>query len=149
MYNKLLKSRPDWFSSMTIRVKTPDGTMYVHILENEKELPVKIMVSAGKCGTSFSVWADATCHMISELLTREDKYGDRMSLAAIISMLSEFHTDKSIRDHGIQIRSGVHGLKVALLTYMNDKSIKNSILPGQIHGRATFGVENRVTRQRK
>lgn len=111
------------YGSLTLKVRTPDGTMYVFVSEDITGRPVNIQVSAGKCGTSFSAWASCMCGLLSHLLE-----GNLASIPDLIVLLSDHNTDKDTPNgNGIYTKSGPHGLKVALMMYLNHKNKLESI----------------------
>lgn len=109
----------DIFESVTFKIETPDGTAYMNIIEDQFGAAIRVNINAGKCGTSFSAWAGSVCGMITHML--ENRYAN---IPTIISLLSDYHTDKSVnsRSGQIPVRSGVHGIKLALLQYLQYKN---------------------------
>lgn len=104
------------YGTCTIRVETTDGTMWVHIMEDKDGRPFKIIVSAGKCGSSFSAWASAFVHLISIFL--EEGY----PITRLISEISGFSTDKVVKTGTERtiIRSGPEGIRYAISSYLAD-----------------------------
>lgn len=98
------------FDSYTIRSNSPAGSIYLHILEHEEEA-VKVLCSAGKCGTEFSTFVNGICALINELLD------NGVSLSKAMNTISGMNTDKSIRDGDIDVKSGISGIYHALQKY--------------------------------
>lgn len=109
-----LMSEP--FRSVNVRVPTPDGTMYVTIMENENRRPFQILINIGKAGTSVSAWADALSRIVSKL------FETGVGVNEIIEEFSLMGTDKVARmDDGSQVHSGPEGVAVALMRYRSGK----------------------------
>ena len=43
-------------NSATVKVQTPDGTMYLIIMENEHGMPSRVDIQIGKSGTNIRAW---------------------------------------------------------------------------------------------
>lgn len=110
--------RPDHiFSSETVRVTTPDGTMFVNIMEDSKGNPVQIQLNVGKAGNSVAAWAFAMATLCTMLLS-SGKY----SINDLIAHLSGITTNKHLRHmDGVRCSSGPEGLVIALLKYRDGK----------------------------
>jgi hypothetical protein len=100
--------------SVTWEVKTPDGTMFVHVLEDEGR-PVGLMVNLGKAGSAISAWAQAT----SALATLALEKG--AGINELIQELSGLSSDRppSKYANGVTIRSALDGIAYALMQYKN------------------------------
>lgn len=99
------------YSTKSIKVDTPDGVMFVHIVENEYGTPIQLLINIGKCGTNLAAWADSMARLASALLPVS-------GISGIIDMLSGITSSKLIRlGNGEFIRSGPEGLASALLKY--------------------------------
>lgn len=107
---------PEVLPSVTIRVKTPDGTMFVNISERNR-VPYRIDITIGKAGSAIQAWAAAT----SSLLTLAVRSG--LNLHILIEELSNINSDKiSSSLDGRIVRSGPDGIVQALYIYMHDSS---------------------------
>ena len=115
--------KEDVFNSINIRVESPDGTMFITVLENEGNLPFKILVHIGKAGTSLSAWADALAEFVSEALPR-------IGVNSVIAMLLNIRSDRvafikdtwTRGDDGvIVVRSGPEAIAYALIKYRTEK----------------------------
>jgi len=100
------------YNSSTIRVETPNGTMFVNILENQQGNPFKVIINLGKAGTPVSAWANALAELCSVLLERG------MSITDLIVHLSGITSERyKASINGPVVRSGPAGLVIALLKY--------------------------------
>lgn len=99
------------FHGTTYCVDTPDGLMFVIIMEDAQYKPCGINIHIGKAGTAVSAWANAVARVCSLALDHG------ASIPELISELSQNNTDKSRRSGEVYIRSGVAGLSYALLQY--------------------------------
>lgn len=114
--------KEDVFNSINIRVESPDGTMFITVMENEGKMPFKILVNIGKAGTSLSAWATALADFVSEALPR-------IGVNAVVALLLNIRSDRVsfIRDTWsnsegvITVRSGPEALAYALIKYRTEK----------------------------
>jgi hypothetical protein len=106
---------PEVLPSITVKVKTPDGTMFVNISERN-HVPYRIDITIGKAGSAIQAWAAA----MSAMLTLAVKAG--LNLHILIEELSNISSDKTTNDliNGRIIRSGPDGIVQALTIYMHD-----------------------------
>lgn len=118
MNTQVEESMSDKLDSMTVEVKTPDGVLYYTICE-ENGVPVKVISTFGKAGTSLAAWANAVDILVNMLLER------KVSIHILIEALSQITANKSMRTpKGIKIGSGPEGLVIALLEYRRQKYIE-------------------------
>lgn len=105
------------YETLTFRVRTPDGTMFVIVLEDDNGKPVGVHINIGKAGTSVSAWASATAILITRLFEAGIGVND------IIKELSEMTSEKVVLsgDERVPIRSGPDGLSYALMSYRRMK----------------------------
>lgn len=101
----------------TVRVETPDGTMFVTIVENEKDRkPIMITINIGKVGLAVAAWAEALARTISIAL-RQD-----VPLHKILEEVSNITTSSlRILSKGTVCRSGPEGVAIAIMKYMRMK----------------------------
>lgn len=103
-------------NTISIRVPTPDGTMFVHVIEDEKAMPIEILITIGKAGASVAAWAAAMSRTCTLLLEQG------LSINDLIAEFSSLTTDRvSIMKDGSNIRSGPEGIAVALTKYRTGK----------------------------
>lgn len=100
--------------STTIKIKTPDGTLFVTIAEQESA-PRQVILHIGKSGHSLQAWADALARVVSLALR------SGLTLQSIIAEVSNISTDRKAFFNGTSIRSGPEGLAHALLMYLASK----------------------------
>ena len=99
-----------------VRVQTPDGTLFVTVIEDDFGDPLEVRLSIGKTGSQVRAWTDAVQVMITMLL----KAG--LSIEDLIHNLSDITTGKITYHAGvIPIKSGPEGLAYALKIYNNNK----------------------------
>lgn len=101
--------------SYTVRVMTPDGIMFVTIVEdanNGRPKPAEILITIGKTGSAITAWANAAAILTSLLLR------NGVSVADISMQISNILSDsRTSTKSGIEIRSGPEGLQYALTRY--------------------------------
>lgn len=106
----------DWFSARTIRVKTPDGTLFVHVAEDDKGRLKQIMLNLGKAGTAASAWANALASALTLLIEQGSQLED------LLSLLSSITSGSSARmGIGGKCTSGPEGIWMALMHYRREK----------------------------
>lgn len=105
----------DVFKSVSFRVRTPDGTMNVIVMEDDNGNPFEIQAFIGKAGSSLAAWAAATCAMVSVALR------NKVPLQTIINELADITSDGTARIGATgNCRSGPEGVYSALIQYRND-----------------------------
>lgn len=103
------------FNAVTYRVETPDGIMYVIIMESSEGKPIGMHISIGKAGAPLAAWATSLARMISLAFEM------RISVNDIIHELSNMTSDRRRTDSlGIAVRSGPDGVCTALIKYRGD-----------------------------
>ena len=106
----------DWYTGWSIRVKTPDGTLFVHIGEDEKGKLKQIMLNLGKAGTSVSAWANS----LASTLTMAIELG--ATLEDLTALLSNITSGSAPRMAiGGKCTSGPEGVWMALMQYRREK----------------------------
>lgn len=114
----MLMSKEGFFRSVNYMIRTPDGKMFVTIMEDDDGKPFKIQINVGKAGYSLSAWSNA----LSRMIDRSLEFG--VSLDALINELSEITSDKVVMDATYICRSGPEGVVIALMKYNQDKNLK-------------------------
>ena len=111
-------------NTVSIRVPTPDGTAFVHIIEYAMGKPAHVIVNIGKAGVSVAAWAEAVARLCTMLLERG------VSLNELIDELSAITSERvKIMADNSKIRSGPEGIAVALIKYRHGKfrELKNAL----------------------
>lgn len=109
--------KQETYETLTFRVRTPDGTMFVIVMDDESGKPVGVHINIGKAGLPLSAWANATAALVTRMLDAGIGIND------IITELSELTSEKSVLsgDGNVPIRSGPDGLCFALMQYRKSK----------------------------
>lgn len=105
----------DISNSEVIRVRTPDGTLFAIIMENEDGSPKEVQLSIGKAGSALSAWV----YSVAGLITLALKNGQ--TLESVIEVLGGITSDRSPRIIGNNCRSGPEGVWMALMRYRQSK----------------------------
>ena len=108
-------------SSLTWKVTTPNGIMFVTIVEStdylKKPIPVNILITIGKSGSAIMAWANMTASLITLL------FKNKTDLEDIIAEISMNLSDRAVlQKPGVSIRSEPEGIKYALLRYQEDRN---------------------------
>lgn len=118
------------FGGLTIQVPSPDGTMFVTVMEDENGKPLAIDVHIGKAGAPIAAWANAFARILSLALDHGATIND------LVRELSNVTSDRR-RDtvQGEPVRSGVEALWVALVKYKRDRFEQVSKTLGDVNVR--------------
>lgn len=104
-------TRSEVLDSYTARIETPDGTMFVTIIENQNK-PIEVKVMIGKTGYSVFAWAEALAGVISLCLS------SGVQIQQIIQEISNITTDKVRLSSTSSVRSGPEGVALGMMKYM-------------------------------
>lgn len=107
--------------SLTWKITTPNGIMFITIVESlnylKKPIPVNILITIGKSGSAIMAWANMTASLISLL------FKSKVDLEDIIVEISMNLSDHSVlQKPGVYIRSEPEGIKYALMRYQEDRN---------------------------
>lgn len=109
------ENRPEILPSSVREIRTPDGKMWLTVVE-ERDEPIEIHISIGKNGGSIAAWTNCVCNLVNTLL----EYG--VPLTRIIEEISGITSDKFSRyASGVTIRSGPEGISHGLYLHMTEK----------------------------
>jgi hypothetical protein len=104
------------FESVTYQVDTPEGVMFVTIIEGNSGKPLAIDIHVGKSGSTLRAWSQSFARMLTLALDNGATLND------LISELSLQRSDKSrTSSDGIEITSGPEGVCSAMMKYRADK----------------------------
>lgn len=99
------------YRTVSVQVGTPDGVMFVHVVENEKGFPIQVLINIGKSGSNLAAWADAIARLVTRLLPH-------IGITGVIEEVSGITSSQlRQRENGEVTRSGPEGLAIALLKY--------------------------------
>lgn len=101
-----------------IRVRTPDGTLFAIVVENDDGSINSFQFTVGKSGTAVTAWANA----LASIMTLAIKKG--ATLEELMSELSGITSDRSARTVESTCRSGPEGVWMALVRYKRSKFSK-------------------------
>lgn len=96
--------------SVTIRIRTPDGTLFAIINERDNK-PESFMLKIGKAGLAVGAWANA----LGAVMTLAIEKG--ATLDELINTLANITSDRSARTIESNCRSGPEGVWMALVRY--------------------------------
>lgn len=107
------------FGGFTYQIHTPDGLMFVNLMENQEGKLCAIDIKIGKAGTSLRAWA----HTFGRLATMAIEHG--ASINEIVEELSSQTSDRQQTfTNGVRVRSGPEGIYNALMMYKDDKYVE-------------------------
>jgi ribonucleoside-diphosphate reductase alpha chain len=119
------KNRPKILSGQTIRVRTPIGTLFVTLNDNEEHHPFELFLKAGKCGSDITADAEAIGRLCSILLRLPSPVSELERIQLIITHLAGISGSKNIHDGNIHIRSVPDAVAAALRQYLEKKANNN------------------------
>jgi hypothetical protein len=99
------------FESEVIRAKTPDGTLYLLVMENKDKSIAGFKISIGKAGAPVAAWASA----LAEIMTLAIQKG--ATVEDLLTTLSGITSDRVARAATSVCRSGPEGVWQALIKY--------------------------------
>ncbi|KKM91112.1 hypothetical protein LCGC14_1231860 [marine sediment metagenome] len=107
--------------SLTYKVMTPNGVMFITIVESvdyrKRPIPTTLLITIGKSGSAIMAWATMTADLITLLFER------KVDLEDIIAVISMNLSDRAaLQKPGIFIRSEPEGIKYALLRYQENRN---------------------------
>lgn len=118
------------FDGITIQVPSPDGTMFVTIMEDNVGKPVGVDIHIGKAGAAVAAWANALARIMNVALDRGATIND---LAVELSnMTSDKRRDTA---NGEPVRSAIEAVWLALVKYKRDKFEQVSRTLGDVNVR--------------
>jgi ribonucleoside-diphosphate reductase alpha chain len=103
--------------SFTIRVETPDGTMFVSVIEGDNGKPEMVTIHIGKAGKPLAAWAEALGRSMSLALR------NKIELYRLLEEVSNITTDSlRILSKGTVCRSGPEGVAISIMKYLRMKN---------------------------
>lgn len=103
------------FNSLTVQVDTPEGRMFVLVIEDDKGVPIAIDVKVGKAGAHLQAWAIMAARLMTLCL---DKGG---SLEDVLQEVSGQRAQGGRMNGQTEITSGPEGIAWALMQYKRDR----------------------------
>lgn len=123
----------EFYASINIRVKAPEGNFYFMFDKDKKGKLVRIGAVAGKTGSQQAAWLDAFCRVISRQLER-----NYLTVEELKEELSSTRTMHSKVDlSGVEVTSGPEALFIALCRYTDAEFEELS---------KNLGIKDRVSR---
>jgi hypothetical protein len=107
------------FESEVIRAKTPDGTLYLLVLEKDKKVE-GFKISIGKAGAPVAAWASA----LAEVMTLALQKG--ATIEDLMATLSGITSDRVARSATSTCRSGPEGVWQALIKYRQRPAVDHN-----------------------
>lgn len=104
------------YQSVAIEVPTPDGLMFVIIMEDDFHNPKELQIHIGKAGSNIAAWADTTARLATLA------FSNGVTLSKIVEQISGITSDRvRFIAKGAPIRSGPEGIALALMKYAQAK----------------------------
>lgn len=125
---------PASLPSSSIKIQTPEGTLFVHIIESPPGIPAKLDLNIGKAGSAVLAWAHAFAKVASICLR------NGIPISAIADEISGINTDRITTSLDRIVRSGPDGIAQAILIYLESKKPKITKHRGR-RGPSVFGEE--------
>jgi hypothetical protein len=119
-----VSTRNQW-DSITIAVNTPNGKMYVTILDDAEGRADEIIIHAGKTGGAVHAWAASLSRVMTSALQNGAGIND-----LIADLSSQTTSERApFERNGVTIRSGPEGVCYALMQYrkMKYRELRDSL----------------------
>jgi hypothetical protein len=111
------------YPSELIRSRTPDGTLYLLVMEKPDNSGIEgFQITIGKAGSPLAAWASA----VASLMTLALKKG--ATLEEILTLLSGITSDGKPRTIDTTARSGPEGVWQALMRYRQRPAVDHDDL---------------------
>lgn len=115
---KVLEAIPTY----SYKVSTPDGDIFVHIMEGPEGNPIGIALNIGKVGHSVFAWASAVAALATVALQ------GGISMHKILEQVSGLTTERRTHHrNGVYIRSGPEGIAFAIMQYLSKRKDERKI----------------------
>lgn len=107
----------DAIPTFSYKVATPDGDMFVHIMEEIPGKPTGIALNIGKVGHSVFAWASAVASLATVMLQ------SGISIHKVLEQVSGLTTERRTHQrNGVYIRSGPEGVAYAIMLHIRKQS---------------------------
>ena len=116
-----MQLRPFKVIGATYKLKTPVGTAFVTINENEKREPLEVFINVGKAGTDVAAMAEALGRTISTALRLKGASSPRERAEEVAFQLSGIGGRRSVGFGSKKIRSLPDAIAVALSSHFGFK----------------------------
>ena len=116
-----MQVRPFKVIGATYKLKTPVGTAFVTINENEKQEPLEVFINVGKAGTDVAAMAEALGRTISTALRLRGASSSRERAEEVAFQLSGIGGRRSVGFGPKKIRSLPDAIAVALSSHFGFK----------------------------
>lgn len=108
-------TEPEVLDVNSIKVSTPDGTMFFNIVEQHKK-PCKVDIIIGKAGSSIQAWSQALARLITISLR------NGVSIGRIAEEMAGINSDRIKHNGDKIIRSVPAAINYAILIYLASKN---------------------------
>jgi hypothetical protein len=107
-------TEPEVMDTSTIKIETPDGTMFVAISEYDHGHPCRVEIHIGKAGSQLLAWANG----LSTTCTLALQHGVPMSeiMCHLLGVSSGRQATKYL--NRVDVKSGPDGVAKAMMTYL-------------------------------
>ncbi len=118
---KPIEERPFKISGATYKLKTPVGTAFITINEDDEGEPIEIFINVGKAGSDITAVAEALGRTVSTALRFKGVLSPRQRAIEIASQLSGIGGRRSVGFGPNKIRSLPDAVAVALSNHLGFK----------------------------
>ena len=105
------------FESEVIRAKTPDGTLYLMVMQNKDKSIAGFNIAIGKAGAPLAAWTFAVTALMNLAVQKGATIED------LLETLSNITSDRVARSATSVCRSGPEGVWQALVKYRQRPSV--------------------------
>jgi len=113
-----LRPRPHALSGKTYRIKTPVGTAFVTINDDDQGNPFEVFITVGKAGSDIAADAEALGRLISLALRIPSEFSPRSVAEAVVDQLNRIGGSNSLGFGSARVRSVADAIAKVLAEHL-------------------------------
>ena len=113
-----LRPRPHALSGKTYRIKTPVGTAFVTINDDDQGNPFEVFITVGKAGSDIAADAEALGRLISLALRIPSDFSPRSVAEAVVDQLNRIGGSNSLGFGSARVRSVADAIAKVLAEHL-------------------------------
>lgn len=118
----VMSERPEILNGRTFRVRSPFGTVFVTLNENQKGYPFELFLNIGKSGSDIAADAEAIGRLCTLLLRIPSAVTEQERIQSIIKHLMGIGGSRDACDGDRRIRSMPDAVAFALTLYLRERT---------------------------
>lgn len=138
-------SRPMVISGSTYKIKTPVGTAFITVNQDEKGNPYEVFINVGRAGSDVQAMAEALGRLISKSLKFNSHLDTRERAMVIIDQLRGIGGRRSVGFGPYKVLSLPDAVAIAISNHLGTRMNGNSKLSDTQHNGKSNGESKNVT----